>query len=321
MAFDEPLEKHQQKLSLAARAAWLYYIANHSQEEVAEKLHVSRQTAQRLVSFAVAEGMIKFRLDHPIASCCALAEKLQERFQLEHCEVTPSSASAQEVIHGLGVCAAEYLESFLTEKTPTILAFGTGRTMRSMVGQVSAMHQPQHKIVSVVGNMALDGRASHYGVVMQLADRIEAQAFLLQTPVLTSSVAERRYLQKLKSYSLVKTLAVQAKSTFVGISEIAEQCPMHSDGFLTNDEIDGLLKHKAVGEILGWTFNADGELLKTPINERVASIPLKDLQKTHIVAVSGGPQKTMAILAALRGKLIHSLITDEATAEKILKKA
>ncbi len=104
------------------------------------------------------------------------------------------------LFHGLGICAAEYLENCLAAKISTTLAFGTGRTMRAMVSQVSPMNKPQHKIVSVVGNMANDGRASHFEVVMQLADRINAQAFLLQTPVLTSTVEERIYLQQLTAY-------------------------------------------------------------------------------------------------------------------------
>ena len=47
------LERQQQKLDLAARAAWLYYVANNKQEEISEKLH-----AQRLVSLAGSEGLI-----------------------------------------------------------------------------------------------------------------------------------------------------------------------------------------------------------------------------------------------------------------------
>ncbi len=49
----------------AARAGWLYYVAGNTQDQIAAKLGVSRQSAQRLVSLAVSEGLIKVRLDHP----------------------------------------------------------------------------------------------------------------------------------------------------------------------------------------------------------------------------------------------------------------
>jgi DNA-binding transcriptional regulator LsrR (DeoR family) len=319
MASGDLTGKHLQKLNLAARAAWLYYVANNRQEEIAEKLHVSRQAAQRLVSLAVSEGLIKFRLDHPIAECMGLAEKLRQKYKLDYCDVHPSDTSPQGFFHGLGICAAEYLESFLSAKIPTTLAFGTGRTMRAMVGQVSPMHEPQHKIVSVVGNMANDGRASHFEVVMQLADRINAQAFLLQTPVLASTVEERVYLQKLKAYSFVKSLAMQARVVFVGISEIGWHCPMHEDRFIKDPELVDLLEHKAVGEIVGWAFDKDGRIIKGSTNERIASIQLSELAKLHLIGVSGGPVKAKPIVAALRGRLIRGLITDEITAKEILK--
>jgi DNA-binding transcriptional regulator LsrR (DeoR family) len=61
----------------AARAGWLYYVARNNQEQIARKLGVSRQTAQRLVSLSVTEGLIKVRLEHPIARCMELGEALR----------------------------------------------------------------------------------------------------------------------------------------------------------------------------------------------------------------------------------------------------
>lgn len=53
-----PTSRHSRdrKLDLAARAAWLYYIASNTQDEIAAKLDVSRQVAQRLVALAVSEN-------------------------------------------------------------------------------------------------------------------------------------------------------------------------------------------------------------------------------------------------------------------------
>ncbi len=315
MDSEDSLDKRQRKLDVAARAAWLYYVAKNSQDEIAAKLHVSRQTAQRLVSLAVSEKLIKFRLDHPIAECVALEEQLRERYKLKFCNVAPADAS----FTGLGISAAEYLEGFLEATAPTILSFGTGRTMRAMVSQVPPMHQPQHKIVSIVGNMAHDGRASHFEVVMQLADRINAQAFLLSTPVLASTVKERAYLQELRAFRSVRDLAAKAKAAFVGLGQIEPHCPLHQDGFIDDAALKDLLEHKAVGEIIGWAFDRDGRVLKGSANERIASIPLSELAKSQIIAVSGGPKKVIPILAALRGKLITGLVTDESTAKNILK--
>ena len=49
------------RLDDAARAGWLYYVAGNTQDQIAAKLGISRQTAQRLVSLAMSEGLIRVR--------------------------------------------------------------------------------------------------------------------------------------------------------------------------------------------------------------------------------------------------------------------
>ena len=47
------------RLDDAARAGWLYYIAGKTQDEIAAQMAISRQAAQRLVSLAVSERLIR----------------------------------------------------------------------------------------------------------------------------------------------------------------------------------------------------------------------------------------------------------------------
>ena len=82
------------RLDDAARAGWLYYVAGRTQDEIASAMGISRQSAQRLVSLAVAERLIKVRLDHPIAECLELAERLKQRFDLVHVDVVPTDPAS-----------------------------------------------------------------------------------------------------------------------------------------------------------------------------------------------------------------------------------
>lgn len=306
------------KLDLAARAAWLYYIADNTQEEIATKLNVSRQAAQRLVALAVSEKLIKFRLDYPISNCISLAEALRDRFSLETCEVIPSSKGNLQT--GLGICGATYLEAYLSDKTPTVVAFSSGRTLRAMVEQIPLMDRPQHKLVSIVGNLSHYGRAGWYEVVMHLRDRTNADAYPMPTPVVATSVKERKLLQTQKSFITVQSLAAKAKVTFVGIGSISQNAPLHESGFINDEEISELLTLGAVGEIAGWAYNKEGTLLKKGTNTRVAGVPLEHPVTRLTIGIAGGMHKTEAILAALKGRLIDGLITDEAVAEAILQK-
>ena len=73
----------------AARAGWLYYVGGLTQDQIAAELGVSRQRAQRLVSRAMAEGLIHVRLNHRIGACLDLESELTARFGLSRCRVSP----------------------------------------------------------------------------------------------------------------------------------------------------------------------------------------------------------------------------------------
>lgn len=52
------MSREEKKQELAARAAWMYYVAGVTQQEIAQALGLSRQVAQRLVSSAREMGMV-----------------------------------------------------------------------------------------------------------------------------------------------------------------------------------------------------------------------------------------------------------------------
>src|SRR5271157_4546307 len=136
------------RLDEAARAGWLYYVAGNTQDEIARKLGISRQAAQRLVSLAISERLIKVRLDHPIARCMELAAALKLRYDLRFCDVAPTDPDSTSSTLGIAQVAAAEFERWLRRPDPAIIGIGTGRTMRAVADQLPAMECPQHKLVA-----------------------------------------------------------------------------------------------------------------------------------------------------------------------------
>ncbi len=304
----------------AARAAWLYFIAGRTQDEIAAQLDLSRQAVQRLVALAVSEKMIKFRLDHPVAACTELSAHLTDRFALEFCDVTPSDPAAPGSTAGIAVAAAVRLQRLLSRKSAVTVCVGNGRTLRAAVEELDTMERPQHKVVSLVGAMAAGGQANPYDVVMRLGDKVGAQRYPVPAPVVTETVADREVLQDQRAFRALRELRDQADASFVGIGEIGWHAPIHRDGFLSDGDISALIEAGAIGEITGWSFDAAGRPLDNPVNRRVASLPLEAPPQRLTVVVGGGKKKVAALKAALAGKLASALITDEATAKALLAK-
>ncbi|MDP5132085.1 MAG: sugar-binding transcriptional regulator, partial [Paraglaciecola sp.] len=118
--------------------------------------------------------------------------------------------------------------------------------------------------------------------------------------------------------SSVFNQAKQADVTFVGIGNLGEKSPLHIDGFITKKELQELSDLGAVGEVISWIFNKDGNLINCDINQRVASVPLVMSSSKPVIGIAAGEDKVIAILGALRSKLINSLITNEYTAQRLL---
>lgn len=312
-------ENENSRLDDAARAAWLYYVAGNTQDEIARKLGVSRQSAQRLVSLAVSEKLIKVRLDHPIARCMELSVRMREKFNLLTCEIVPSDPDVPSSMTGIAQTGAAEMERHLKSNHPKIIAIGTGRALRSCVEQLSPMDCPQHRIVSLLGNMMSDGSATAYNVVIRMAERVNARHYPMPLPVFARSADEKRILHNQEPVHNILELTRQADVTFVGIGNMGTDAPMHIDGFIDRDDVRALERAGAVGEITSWVYDSNGGLLDGLVNDRVASAPLVPNQENPVIGIAAGEQKSVAILGALRGKLINSLITNEYTAELLLE--
>jgi DNA-binding transcriptional regulator LsrR (DeoR family) len=310
-------DRDEARLDDAARAGWLYYVAGNTQDEIAHKLGISRQSAQRLVSLAVSKKLIKVRLDHPIASCMALAEALTKRYDLKYCDVVPSDPSSTSPVLGVAEAAAAYLERILRSPIPLVLALGTGRTIRASVNQLPPMDCPQHKIVSLVGNIAPDGSASFFDVITKISDIVKAPHFPMPVPVVASNVEEKAVLLELKPVKHVCDLARHADVTMVGIGSLDDNAPLFEDGFITLTELGVLREAGAVGEIVGWAYDRNGAILTGLTNERVVSVPIGKVGAAPVIGAAMGSSKVAAIRAALIGQLISGLITDETTAKAL----
>lgn len=306
------------RLDDAARAGWLYYVAGNTQDEIARKLGISRQTAQRLVAMAVSERLVKVRIDHPIGRCMDLSRSLIETFGLRTAVVVPSDPEAPDLLTGVAIAAAAELELILKSPEPRIIALGTGRALKATVEQLPAMDCPQHRVVSLLGNMMSDGSATPYNAVIRMADRIGARHYPYPLPVLAKDAEELRILHGQEPVRNTMALCAEADFTLVGIGQMSRQAPLMVDGFLSDTELAELLAAGAAGEITSWIYDSAGHLMDCDFNTRVASAPIPRAADRPVTAVAVGEGKVQAIRAALRGHLINGLITNEATAERLI---
>jgi DNA-binding transcriptional regulator LsrR (DeoR family) len=304
----------------AARAGWLYYVGGLTQDQIATELGVSRQRAQRLVSRAMAEGLIHVRLNHPIGACLDLEAELTRRFGLLRCRVAPSLGPGSDGVRAIGPAAATELERFLRMPEPSVIALGTGRAMRGMVDAVSPMDADQHRLVSLIGNIAPDGSASFFDVVMRISDKVHAPHYPMLVPVISPTPQENAAFHALGPVKKVVDLARAADVIFVGVGQMSNDAPLLKDGFVTRAELDEMQAAGAVGEVAGWVFDSRGIYLDVGTNTRTGGVRVAPGLDRPSIGIAAGASKVPAIAGALKSRIINGLVTDEPTARALLNR-
>ena len=108
----------------------------------------------------------------------------------------------------------------------------------------------------------------------------------------------------------------------VGIGAVSPHVSLVEREYLTAAEMVRYRRLGARGEMLLQFFDVNGDPLEA-LNRRVIGMSLGQLRRVPVVVagVSGPPDKSEAVLAALRGHFVHVLITDAETARLVLKRA
>lgn len=305
----------------AARAGWLYYVGGMTQDQIAAELGVSRQRAQRLVSRAMAEGLIQVRLNHRIGACMDLEAALRDRFGLTRCRVVPGLGAGADPVRAIAPAAAAELERFLRMPEPSVIGLGTGRAMRALVDVMSPVEAPQHRLVSLIGNIAPDGSASFFDVVMRIADKVRAPHYPMLVPVISPTPQERAAFHALAPVQRVLELARAVDVLFVGVGQMGADAPLLADGFVSAGELAQMQAAGAVGEVAGWVFDSQGCYLDLGTNDRTGGVRVEPGLDRPAIGIAAGASKVAAISGALKSRILNGLITDEATASALLARA
>ena len=300
--------------SLATRAAWMHYAGGLTQGEVAGRLNLNSAKTHRLIARAGREGLVRIFVDGEVAECLRLEEALRARFGLETVQVCPDLAEAGLPLKALGFAGASYLRALLERPGTQIVGIGHGRTLASVVRHLPRMSAKHVKFVSLLGGLTRKFSASPFDVIHLLAERTDAEAYLMPVPLYANTAADRAILVEQLGVVTVMDLARRADVLLVGVGEARPSGSLVQSGMIREDEVAELARMGAVGDVLGHFVDAKGAIVETELSARSITFPMADLRRKTVVAIAGGPGKIAALEAALAGGFLKGLITDEATA-------
>lgn len=308
---------------LAVRAAWLSYVGGYTQEQIAQRLGVSQVKVHRLSSLAQDLGFVKVSIEHELASTVALENQLIELYGLKNCILVPTMDDGADRYGGtlaaLGTAGARFLSRFLDREPATTIGIGWGKTLSSMAATLLRKPRPSNRFVSVLGSLTRHAAANPYDVIHQLTWKTGAEGFIMPVPFIADAVTDRDLLMSQNSLSKIVTLAKNADLYILGIGGCGPEASAFKSGQVTKSELDALQDAGAVGDLLGQFFDVTGKLVDCEFNDRILGLDLDALYGRQVTVIAGGPGKLPAINGALQMRVISTLITDETTAQNLLR--
>lgn len=311
------LTKNEPVQGTLVQVAHLYYDENLSQQEIADRLGVSRSLIALYLQQAREAGIVRIQILDPANTCADLAASLRKFAGMKHVTVIPNPHGSQTLaFRAVAGAAAEFLTDRLKDGETFGLAWG--RTTAMVVDLLKP--PPAHRIdvLPLLGECGHSGMHSQMNqLVMLAAEKLRARANFLSLPMLLSSPSLRNALAKEVGIREVIGRWDRIQVACVGIGVVPPVPGMVV--YIGEEHLPQLVKAGAVGDMCGIYYDQTGKIIKSGLEDRMIAANADQLKAIDcLVAVACGEDKAVAVLGALRTGLISALFIDQGMAEQIL---
>lgn len=324
------IDKFHQSVSLVIKVAYLYYIENKPQNEIAGKLGISITTVSRLLNKAKEDKIVEFVIRDPYIECIRLEEKLRSRFQLKDIIIAPAVTSEDGINSEIAdenakklvaMEGARYLQRVIKEND--VLGITWGSTVYHMINYLNPSQKVKAKFVTLHGSIAcceneLDVRT----LVSRMAKAFFGENYYLLTDALMSSVEAAQIMKEEKNNQRVFEMFDRINISVSGIGSFypIERSVLSSPDFINSEELDALKSQNVTGDIALRFFDHDGNECNTSLANRMITISMEQFKKIDCkISLVSGVAKANTVLSALRGGLVDVLILDYKLAQEILR--
>lgn len=296
---------------LLTKVAWYYYIEGYTQQEIGEYLSIPRLRVNRLLDKARKAGIIQFSVREGDSKRMIVERELITQFGLKDAFVVPSPINEQDINESVAQAAAMYIHERLDKSG--YINMGYGDTSSRILNHLANICEFPVNVVSLTGGV-------NYYLPNTRSSIFNAKLYLTPAPLLMASEDIVKAMEQEPSVRQIRHMATLAQMSIVGIGGVDSNATLLTNGTLNHSDVLLLSMQGAVGDMLCHFIDKDGNVIQSSLERRLMSTSLEQLKEmNNSIGVAGGNTKAEAILAALKGKYLDILITDETTASNVLR--
>jgi DNA-binding transcriptional regulator LsrR (DeoR family) len=293
-------------------AAELYYQDQLSQQQIADRLGVSRSTVSRMLRAARDQGIVHIEIRRP-SPASQLSQELEAALGLRRAVVVPTAPRGE-----LQVLVAPALAEIagLDLRAGDVLAVSWGATVWQLAQSRGFPPLRGVRLVPAIAGLdEMDMRFQTNEIARRIADASGADVSFLHSPALPSPDLRASLLA---DQELGRRLALWDGLTaaLVGIGPPPVEMktgPAH----ILAARAD--LEH-AVGDVVSRYFDFDGEPVEFENEALLLGVSRAQLRRAGtVLGVAAGTAKAKSIVGAARAGLLDVLVTDAVTAAAALQ--
>lgn len=307
-----------QERSKLIKVARKYYEEDCMQGDIAKELNISRPQVSRMLKKAKEIGIVKINIVDPWDSLREMENEIASYFNLKRV-ILIEGQKGSTMQQQLGYAAAQFLGEILKEDDIVGISWGT--TLYQMVSQMAMLKKDNIKVVQIKGGVVQKNQEiNSFDIASTLAKKLSAELFYLPIPVVLENVEVKDIICKEPSIKEIVELGEKANVAVYSIGYIGKECTIARSGYLSSDELDKMYQKGAVGDICSRFFTKEGRIYNQALNDRTTSISLEQLKKKeYAIGIAGGEHKIEAVIGALRGGYVNTLITDKVVGEALIQ--
>ena len=307
------------QLVLTASIARRYYLDGRSKVEIAEEFALSRFKVARLLDDARNSGLVRIEIGLPGAVDVELSARLMDALRLRHCVVTDTpDEHPPSLREHLGAAAADLLTEVVT--ADDVLGLPWARSVSAMATALSRL--PPVPVVQLTGALArADVDESSIELVRDVARVSGGPAYFFYAPMVVPDATTAQVLrgQPEVARAFARIGSVTRAVVGVGAWEPEESTLYDATGEVERQE---LARQGVCADVSGILVDAHGEPVRTGLTDRMIGITAEQMRAIpEVIGIVYGLARASAVLAAVRGGLVNSLVTHSTLAAALIQEA
>ena len=299
-----------------ANVARRYYVDGATKSEIADELNLSRFKVARILNKAREAGVVKIEIDYRGDLDLNRSVALGVAYGLHHCLVVDCPERDHARLRSqLGAAAAGLLQEIVGPDD--VLGVVWSRSVMAMRGSLRRL--APCSVVQLTGSLTPpDSEDSAVELVRDIARSANGPAFYFYAPMIVSDPATSKALRTQPEIARALSRVPELTKAVVGVGAWRPGESTVADA-MSERERREMHELGVRAEVGGIQLDVNGNPVRTGLTDRLIGVTAEQLMAVpEVLGIAYGASKADAVQAALRGKLVTSLVTHSEMATALL---